>query len=361
MGNFFKDKIFVILLSVVIGVFIAMKYLSPLIAPFIFSFLIVSYLNPRLEKIQRRLRLKKGFVAMVIICVVLAVVILLGGFLIQLAYQKIMEALSNLDEITLGFEEFVKRSCESLETRFGFDGTHIETFIIDQVNIQIENLEINIMPKLMGGSLLYLRNIIGFFAFLLVLIISILLLLKDYDKIIDKARNYKQFYGVVHIGRKVVEYIRTFLRAQIIILGLISLICSLTLWFLGIRGGIVIGIITGILEALPFIGTGIVLIPLTLILIFEGAYFKAVACLILYAACAFLRELLAPRLIGGKVGIWPVCILLAVYVGINLFGLLGIVKGPISLVIICETYRYLKENRGETCQTACAETEAETG
>jgi predicted PurR-regulated permease PerM len=95
---------------------------------------------------------------------------------------------------------------------------------------------------------------------------------------------------------------------------------------------------------------------LAFIQLINGTYFKAIGCLVLYAVCAFIRELIEPRLIGGKVGIWPVAILLAVYAGIQLFGLMGIVKGPISLVIICETYRYLRENRAE-CQTACAETE----
>lgn len=354
MGNFFMDKIFnrknkeiIILLSVILGVFIAMKFLSPLIAPFIFAFLFVSYLYPRLDKIQKRFRLRKGFVATIIICLILLLLVFVCGIIIQLVYQKIMEALSNLDEITENFETFIKNTCQNLETRFGFDGSYIETFIIDQVHIQIENLEINVMPKLMGGSLIYLRNIVTFFAFIIVMIISILLLLKDYDKIINIARKNKQFDGIVKIGRKVVEYIRTFLRAQVIVLGIISILCSVTLWLIGIRGGIAIGIITGLLEALPFIGTGIILIPLALIQLLNGSYFKSVVCMLLYAACAFTREMIEPKLIGGRVGIWPVCILLAVYAGIKLFGLMGIVKGPISLVIIFETYRYLKENRNE--------------
>lgn len=367
MGNFFMEKIFtrknkeiIILLSVVIGVFVAMKYLSPLIAPFIFAILLVAFLNPRLKKIERRFHLKKGLVASLLIFIVLTVLILLCALLFQLLYQKTMETLSNLDNITAYFEIFVKNSCESLEKRFGFDGSYIETFIIDQVNIQIENLEINVMPKLMGGSFIYLKYIIGFFAFLIVLIISTLLLLKDYDKIINKVKEYDQFSGIVKIGRKVIAYIRTFLRTQVIILGIISAMCSLSLWLAGIKGGIAIGIITGLLEALPFIGAGIMLLPLFVIQLFNGAYVKAAVCLILYAACAFVREFIEPRLIGAKVGIWPVGILLAVYTGVKLFGLMGIVKGPLSLVIICEVYRYLKENRKE-CQTACAGTEAETG
>ena len=61
----------------------------------------------------------------------------------------------------------------------------------------------------------------------------------------------------------------------------------------------------------------------------------------LYAVCALTREFLEPKLIGNKIGVWPVGILFAVFGGIKLFGIAGIVKGPLSLVIICEICRYL--------------------
>ena len=92
---------------------------------------------------------------------------------------------------------------------------------------------------------------------------------------------------------------------------------------------------------LPFIGTGIMLIPLALFMAFGGKFWQAVVCFILYAVCALVREFLEPRLIGDKVGVWPVGILFAVFAGVKLFGVSGIIKGPLALVVICETCRYL--------------------
>lgn len=73
----------------------------------------------------------------------------------------------------------------------------------------------------------------------------------------------------------------------------------------------------------------------------SGNYWQAAVILCLYAACALLREFLEPKLIGSKVGIWPVGILFSVFAGIKLFGIFGIIKGPIGLVVICETCKYL--------------------
>lgn len=342
-----KNKDFLILTGVVFGVYIAMKFISPLVAPFLFSFLILACLYPKLEWIQKKFHIKKGITASVCIlciCIFLAVFI---GWTGNVLLHKCMEIIGKMDVIEEQLGTFLSVCCEKLEKRFGFNGTYIESFIMEQVNIQIDNLEINIMPKLMGGSLTYLKNLAGFLGFFIVMIISVLLLLKDYDKIIRTVTHDKRISGMIRVGRKVIAYIRTFLRAQMIILATISGLCAVTLWAIGIKGGIVLGILTGMLEVLPFIGTGIMLVPLALIQLLTESYWQAGACMILYGACALVREVLEPRLIGNKVGIWPVAILFAVYVGIQLFGLVGIVKGPIGLVIIFETYQYLKETREE--------------
>ena len=66
-------------------------------------------------------------------------------------------------------------------------------------------------------------------------------------------------------------------------------------------------------EMLPFIGTGIVLVPLAVWQFVNLQYGKMVVCLLLYGACAPLREWLEPKLIGRRVGIAPVCLLLGIY------------------------------------------------
>ncbi len=344
-----KNKEFLIVAGGILGGYLAMKFVSPLVAPFLFAFLIVAYLYPKLERIHKKLHIKKGVMASIFILAVCILLAVLVGLTFSALYRKCMEILSQIDVIEEQLGVFLRNCCDSIERRFGFDGSYIENFILEQVNIQIENLEIEVMPKLMGGSLIYLKNMAGFFGFFVVMIISILLLIKDYDKIVNRAKSFKSLHCVVRIGHKVLKYIRTFLRAQVIILLVISGICALSLWAAGIKGGITIGIIAGIMETLPFIGTGIILVPLAVIQLFSEAYWQAGACLLLYGICVLTREVLEPKLIGDKMGIWPVAILFSVYVGIRLFGLMGIIKGPVGLVIIFETYRYLKEIR-EECQ-----------
>ncbi len=100
------------------------------------------------------------------------------------------------------------------------------------------------------------------------------------------------------------------------------------------------------MDMLPFIGTGLVLMPLAFWQILNGYYAKAVICVILYVVCALTREFLEPKLIGEKMGIFPVAILFSVYAGVKLFGVFGIVKGPLALITIYEIYIFLKGKNG---------------
>jgi predicted PurR-regulated permease PerM len=140
----------------------------------------------------------------------------------------------------------------------------------------------------------------------------------------------------------VLGYIVSFIKAQGVLLGLISLLCGVTLSIAGIRGGAFLGILAGCMDMLPFIGTGIVLVPLALWQLLNGRYVQMAGCLLLYGVCVLLRELLEPKLIGKGTGIAPIWMLLAVYAGVKLFGVAGILKGPLALVTIHEVIRESK-------------------
>ena len=126
-------------------------------------------------------------------------------------------------------------------------------------------------------------------------------------------------------------------------MSIIGLLAASALGISGIRNGILWGLLAGLLDALPFIGTGVVLVPLGLQQLFLGNYVRAAVCLLVYVACIFIRELLEPKLIGKRVGVSPVAILVSIYAGIQLFGIWGIIGGPLGFVIIYQCYVSLEK------------------
>lgn len=326
---------------IVFSVYFGMKYISPIVSPFIVAFLAAGFINPIVTRLQRKVKIKKSVLAGIVLLFFLVIAVLLCWLL----GAALLAGGKSLARQLPGFREelmvLLQSSCDGIEARFGIDGVVIENFVTEQVEVLADNLEVNVFPAIMGKSVDVVKMLGGVFGFLAVAVIAVLLIIKDYDRVMGRLIEEESFRGIMEVCVKVVVYIKTFVKAQAIILCIISSICALTLGLAGIKGGIVYGIITGFMDMLPFIGTGIMLMPLALILLLQGSYLQAIICVGLYGVCALVREFLEPKLIGDKVGVWPVGILFAVFAGIKLFGIPGIIKGPLSLVIICEICRYL--------------------
>ena len=110
--------------------------------------------------------------------------------------------------------------------------------------------------------------------------------------------------------------------------------CSAGLFFLGNPYFILFGIGIGLLDALPIFGTGTVFIPWALFSMINKNWKYGIGLMVIYIICYFLREIMEAKIMGGKVGLTPLETLASMYVGLQLFGLLGFILGPIGLLIV---------------------------
>lgn len=340
-----ETKEYLILLGVIAGVYLGFRYLSPLVTPFLFAFAFVAMLHPWLERVHNRCHIKKGFLtAGVLLILSLTAGVGIWGLVVFLLH-KMGDLFSRLNIFQEKLGIFLGNCCDGIEQRFGMDSEGVETYILERVNIFIENFQIQVVPKLMNRSVGYVKEMAEIVGFLAIMIIAAVLLSKDYKQIMEKLHARKELACVLTVGKRVFKHAGTFVKAQMIILVIISLICATVLFLAGVEGGIALGLFTGVMDMLPFIGTGLILLPLAFWQIINGYYAKAVICVILYVICAVAREFLEPKLIGKKVGVLPIAILFSVYAGVKLFGVSGIIKGPLALITIFEVYQYLKEMR----------------
>ncbi len=343
---------------VIFLVYLAMKYVSPIASPFLLALLLSGLLNPLASALHKKIKIKKSVLAGIILFLISIIFIVAVWLLLSALFTGGGKLACQMPDYQEELSMLLCNCCEMIERQFGVDGMQIEQFVLEQVNILVENLEVNILPAVMGKSMDYAKNIAGFVSFLVVMIIAALLIIKDYDRLMERLNEEKDFKAVREVGIKIIFYIKTFIRAQFIILCIISTLCAVVLTLSGLKGGIIYGLVTGLMDMLPFIGTGIMLIPLALYQLIGGNYLQAFLCFALYAVCALVREFLEPKLIGDRVGVWPVGILFAVFAGLHLFGIWGIIKGPLSLVIICETCKYLWDLQARSAESSYGENTA---
>ena len=328
------------------GVWFFFRYLFGLTAPFILAFLLITLCYPLLERVQKRIPVKKKYLAFLMI---LPLLFLIAGilWLIMLCGGRQLEGLPAFcTQLGERLQSFFHQCCCGLDGRFGWDGHRIESFVAGRVTVMMQNVQTEIMPRLLSSSYSCCKGLFAAVGFLAVTCVAAVLLETEYADMLARLQESEDLRSVWAVIEGILSYLTTFLRAQGILMLIISALCCAALSLAGVYGGVFFGILAGILDVLPFIGTGIVLVPLSVWQLLNGHYVRMAVCLILYVVCIVTRELLEPKLIGRRIGIAPVYMLLALYAGVRLFGVGGIIKGPLALITVIQIFKIMKKEQG---------------
>ena len=329
------------------GVWFFFRYLFTLTAPFLFAFFLITLCYPLLERIQKKIPIRKKFLAVGIILPLILLMMEILWAIIILGGRQLEGLPAFWTQASEQIQSFFHQCCGKLDGKFGWKGQQIENYIIERMTVFMEDMQEQVMPRVLASSYQCFKGLFTAIGFLAITCIAAILLEKEYANIMAALRKSEELRLVRSVVEGVISYIITFLKAQGVIMLIISVLCSVTLGVVGVSGGILFGILAGVLDVLPFIGTGVVLVPLAIWQMLNGEYVRMTVCLGLYVVCIVTRELLEPKLIGKRMGIAPVFMLFAIYAGVKLFGVSGIVKGPLALIVIVEILKAIKTDDTE--------------
>lgn len=342
MVEYLKKNKWITLLCVSVVVYFFLRYISPLVAPLLVAMLFVTIFGSLLQKMQRTLRLNRQVGAVLLLVVFGLFVVLLVWMLSVWIIGNLPVWFQNIQEMWQEVQESVSRICNLGSRVLNVESDYMEEMILERMQEGSVYLEEKILPEIVSGSMKYVKGLLGAGAFLFLFVISTVFLAKDYDRIMNSLLERQECHILLDIICGLIRYLATFIKAQIIIMLSIGTICAVVLGITGIPDGVLWGILAGVLDAFPFVGTGIVLVPLAIGQFLSGSYIKMGICILLYVACIFAREILEPKLIGKKMGIPPWVVLTALYGGVKLFGVAGIIKGPLAFILVQQTYLSLK-------------------
>lgn len=337
-----ESKIITLLLIIAV-VYFFLQYLTPLFSPILVAMLFVTIFGPFLKSLQARLHIHRQVGAVLLLLLGGGLLVIMVWVLFSWVVGSLPEWVGQLEALEGELEQLIQKGSSSIGEVLGIDGEYLESTLLARLEEGMNYLQTEGAAGMLSGSLQYLKKLALLGGFIVTFIIAAVLLARDYDRIMNNLLDREEFHVLLEVICGVIRYIATFVRAQLAIMSAISLLAGVVLSVAGIRHGALWGLLAGLLDVLPFIGTGIVMMPLAVAALFQGNYGSAVVCLVLYAACVFLREMLEPRLIGRRMGISPVAVLMAVYAGIRLFGLWGIIKGPLGFMIIYQGWQSLQK------------------
>lgn len=129
-----------------------------------------------------------------------------------------------------------------------------------------------------------------------------------------------------------------FLKSQLILMALTMIVSLIGLLVLQVDQMLTIAVILGFLDLIPYFGPGLVLIPWSIYSFFTGDFFMGIGLLVLYSSTVIARQLAEPKVLSSSMKLNPLAILVSLFVGLQLFGVVGLVIGPISLVLLISLY-----------------------
>lgn len=128
--------------------------------------------------------------------------------------------------------------------------------------------------------------------------------------------------------------LKGYLKAQIMLMGITFIILLSVFTFLNTPYSLLISFIISIIDALPILGSGLILVPWSIFNYVWGNRYLGIALGILYFLLLIIRQILEPMLMGKAIGIKPSYTFSATVIGTMVLGPLGILVGPLLIVVI---------------------------
>lgn len=316
-----------------------------LLLPFIAAWFIALLLQP----IVKRAAKKTGWSGKAAGILVFFLIITLFGAIIFLIFKRLyneVRSLSiyigeNYEDIASKVASFVKGITE----RFHGSDSSESTYIYDMLTRTVRSSLSGLTVKMTDAVGAFLGALPYFFFSLVIFVMACFYFCADFDKInkalislLPKrfAPRRKEFQERVLSGA--LKYIKAY-----VILFLITFV-ALMIGFIiiGEKYATLLAAVVALLDILPVIGVGTVLIPWVIVLFALGQVKKAIILLVVCIIVMIGRQILEPHIVGSQLGVHPLLTLVAVFAGYKLFGLLGFVVGPIALVVIKNLYLFVK-------------------
>jgi len=128
------------------------------------------------------------------------------------------------------------------------------------------------------------------------------------------------------------ETINNIIKIEIVLVIITTIETIFGFMVLNIKDAVILGLICGILDILPYIGTIFIFLPLIIYKLSMRQYIIAGGLILLYILLLVVRQIMEAKFISNKLQLHPLLMLISLYIGIKLFGIIGMFMGPLYLI-----------------------------
>lgn len=349
--------------SVIVALFyLFMKYAFGLVAPFIVALAIAVILQKPLRIVSEKTKIKKNILGAVAVLLIISIIIsafVLVGYRLFVEFkgfgEYVMSRISDLPMLIRSAEEWILARLTLLPDSLEKTVTDSVTGIVDRLLLvsqeETEGLaqtmdggfDLSFLATPLGGLLSTAKQIPVVFAGIFMGIIACFFITCDYDKfrqLISENISREHELAIVKTRRILGDILGKMLKSYATLIFITFCEVSIGLNILKLIGVynsgyiLVLSIITAIVDILPVLGTGTILIPWAIFNLFTGNIGLGIGLFVLYVLITVIRQVIEPRLVAMNVGLHPAITLFGMYLGVQIFGFFGIFILPITFVLV---------------------------
>ena len=342
--EFLRKKQFIIntiyiVLVIVIGVLVILS--AGLIMPFWIALLLAAIMQPLIKWLDRRIKIKKKAISAVA-CLMFYLTV--GGLLV-VGFIDVMYMLDDVFEnLPVYYESTIKPTLSSIQGSLQKGLTILpEQFRPDLSSLQgtlgdtLKNAVSGLSEKGISFAQKVLSGAASSFLSVLTTILLSFFVCTQYDNVVafikcqlpDKVKK-----SLKEIKPLVKDSILKFIKARIILMFITFSELSIGFLIIGMKNPIGLAAGIALLDALPVFGTGTVMIPWSLIELINGNYMGALKLFAIYVFVDVMRNVFEPKVIGTQFELNPIVALLSIYVGYQIFGILGMIGLLIAVYVL---------------------------
>ena len=309
--------------------------LSPILAPFLLAAILGYVLDPLVEKLTAR-RFPRTLAVLLVLALLLALLVALLLVVLPLFYREMRLLADKLP----GFLAWINTHLAPwLKAHFGIE-FQLDTSSVREIASDMLSANQDVAARLLGSLKIGGLALVAFFANVLLVPVVLFYLLRDWngflervDKLIPRHLHAK----TRQLLREVDAVLAEFLRGQLAVIVVMCVYYVTALWLARLEFALPIGIITGVLVFIPYVGalTGFALGTIAALMQFDSAAGLLWVWLAFGIGQALEGTTVTPLLVGERIGLHPVAVIFALLAFGQVFGFFGVLLAlPASAALL---------------------------
>lgn len=332
--------------------YVILKYALGIILPFAISFFIVMLSRPLIDKIARHTRVPKGAISIIVIGAMLVLIIYLLIVASSALLEQIGELIAKVSEHLSSDNNYISLGLDFLNKlldRFPFLKSNISqnTSVYD-VAINMAKNAINMLSQRLTESIgKILASMPEIIVTVVVVLLSLFYFSKDYVKISKKLTDMLPATikeKLPRVKRDVIFVISSYIRSYIMLMLITFAEVFAGLLILGVEGAFALAIICTLVDVLPVIGVGTVLVPWSVISFISGNNKLGIGLLVMFAIIYVIRQIIEPRIVSSQMNVHPLIAIISMYAGLKIAGIGGMILAPFLAFGAKTIYEGLKKD-----------------